>query len=410
MTPNTLINQLLYLQEPDTLDFETIVEAIHTLPDGRLAAQLSRSYFYPTGGGQEHDTGSLGEAAVLEVFKDETAGRILHVLDRPIPHGPARAHIHRERRLRHMQHHTAQHLLSQCFLRLFEIDSLSANINGYTPSTVDLAADILPRQQLDAAEDLANQIIFENRAVTSRFVTAEELRQLPMRWPPKVSENIRVVEIAGFDWSACGGTHVSATGMIGLVKIVKTERVNDKLRVHFVAGCQALEHYRTLYGVVNALAGQMNTHPQELPAAVARLNDQLKAAQRELDTLRLERLAAEAQRLAQAAEAIGSVRLVAVSLGHRSAAELRALANEFKQMAGYVAVLACHDGQKASLAVACAPASGCNARELLTRLLTPLGGRGGGDAILAQGGGAMPYQALENLLASTAAVLEGKMP
>ncbi len=398
---NTFHDQLLYLQDPACLDFEAVAEEIIPLPEGQFGVSLNRTYFYPTGGGQEHDTGTIGEAQVLEVVKDEALGRVIHTLDRAIPLGPVTAHINRERRLRHSQHHTAQHLISQCIVRIFDIDSISANINGYTPSTVDVAADSFTRRQLDQVEDLANQVVFENLPVKASFVTPEELAALPLRWPPKVTENIRIIEIAGFDYSACGGTHVTAAGTIGLVKLLKTEKVNDRLRIHFVAGHQALEHYRAAQEIVSGLAVQLNTHPQEFAPTIERMAEQLKAAQRELQTLRLARVADEARELAAAAGGdSGGRRVIVAAFDNRPVIELRALVEEFKKMTAITAVLATFDGQKVSLVTFCTPGSGSSARDLLTRLIQPLGGRGGGDAVIAQGGGAISQEQYHALIQS----------
>src|SRR5512143_2691164 len=173
--------QLLYLEDSTILEFEANVMAHLTLTDGRNGVVLDRTYFYPTGGGQEHDTGWIGSAKVLEVIKDDDHSRLVHVVEGQVGLGAVTAHIDAERRLRHMQHHTAQHLLSQCFIHLFEIESISSNINGYTPSTLDLGVPTLTREQLDQIEDLANQIIYENRPVKTYFVTPEELQSLPLR-------------------------------------------------------------------------------------------------------------------------------------------------------------------------------------------------------------------------------------
>lgn len=382
-------SQLLYLNDVTTLDFQAQVLQKVELPDNREGVILDRTFFYPTGGGQENDTGTLGNARVVDVFKDETQTEtiVIHVIEGELPLGPVSGKINAERRLRHMQHHTAQHLLSQCFIDLFDIESISSNINGYTPSTLDLAVGGLTRSQLDQIEDLANHIASETRPVRTYFVTPEQLRDLPLRKPPKVNENIRIVEIDGYDYTPCGGTHCISTGQIGGVKIIKSERQGDLTRIYFVAGVQALQYFREYQDTVLAIANQMSIHPQEVFPSVQRLLEQLKTSQRELQSLRQAQLANEARELADRSTSYGSWRGVFASFVNRPVPELRILAENLKTIPGIVAVLASYDGQKISLVVTCTEDTEIAARELLVKILAPLNGRGGGDQQIAQGGG-----------------------
>jgi len=397
--------QTLYMEDPTTLEFEVQVIELQTLPDGRVGALLDRTYFYPTGGGQEHDTGEIAGVRVLEVYKEGEPARLVHVLEREIPTGPARARIDRERRLRHMQHHTAQHLLTQCFLRLFGLETVSANINGITPTTLDLPTPSLPEGALQQAEGLANEMIYANLPVKWYFVAPQELDRLPLRKPPKVQENIRVVEIEGFDWTPCGGTHCDRTGVIGVVKIVKSERVNEKTRVHFVAGLQALEYFRLLHELVTETAVSMSLHPRDLPAAVRRQGEALRAAERELQGLRALKLQNEARDLYEKGERMGERRAIQAAYPGRAAQELRALGDELRKLPGAVAALAGYEGGKLALVAACAPDSHVNARDLLLKITAPLGLRGGGDATLAQGGGPVDAAQFEGFEALASACI-----
>lgn len=398
--------QRLHLLDVTRLEFDAHVVESFRLPDGRPAVVLDQTYFYATAGGQEHDTGSLGSAQVLDVFKAPAAGTTIHVLDRDLPPGPLTGRIDAGRRLRNMQHHTAQHLLSQCFLRLGDIDSLSANINGYSPSTLDVAAADLTRADLDKVEDMAQSVIYADLPVKSYFVTPEELADLPVRWPPAVSENIRVVEIEGYDYTPCGGTHVTRTGMIGVLKILKTERLPEGTRLHFVAGHQAFELLRGYQEIVQGLAAQFSVHPQELAAAVQRQAAQLQAMERELVRRRSEQLAAEGAALAANAAPFARGRLALAAWEDRPATEVRGLVEAFKTTPDLVAVLANWAGGKLSLIVYCGPQTGLPAPALLTRLLEPFGGRGGGSPQLAQGGGPASREQFDLFLPAARAVIE----
>jgi alanyl-tRNA synthetase len=379
--------QLLYQQDPDKLEFEASVVEVLTMPDGRTGVVLDRTYFYPTGGGQEHDTGTIGSAKVVEVFKDEQHSRLLHVVEGEVVLGPVKASIDAERRLRHMQNHSAQHLLTQCILRQTGFETVSANINGYAPSTLDILAIQISKSDLDEAEQMANRVIYENRVVKTYIVSPEELKSIPLRRPPKVSENIRIVEIDSYDYSPCGGTHVLRTGSIGLVKVVKAERQNDKIRIYFIAGLQAMEVFHNMYDSLTGLANKMTISWQDLPETVIKQADQLSASQKELLALRQVGIKYEARELVDMAEARSGIQIVRAGYENRPVSELRLLGDELKKMDGVVAFLTTYDGQKVSLIVSCGEGTAKDARQQLSSELDKIGGRGGGDARLAQGGG-----------------------
>jgi len=374
----------------DPLKFEFTADVIETFPlkDGRCGVVLPQTYFYATGGGQEHDTGDIGGQRVVNVYKDEARGIVVHVLEHPLNLGQYPARIDPARRLRSMRHHTGQHLLSSAFVHVLGIDSLSANINWDTPSTIDLDTGDVAAADLQRVEEYANGVIFADLAVKSYFAGDADVPRIPFRKPPAVTGRIRVVEIDGLDYTPCGGTHCLHTGMIGLLKIVRTERQNQKLRVHFVAGEQALQVFRQYQGVIQALVNLLGTGTEELAASVSRQLDRLKQAQVELDALRTERLSFEAHQLVQTARPMGDARLIAVLFRDRPPADLRTLANALRQKEGVVGVLGNFDGQKFSLVVCCGTGTGVDARALLARLISGIHGRGGGEPSLAQGGGA----------------------
>ena len=393
------MTEQLYFDDPLALEFTARVTESRPLDGGRFGLILPRTYFYPTSGGQEHDTGSIGEARVLDVYKEN--GDILHVSDKALAPGEYPARIDRERRLRAMQHHTAQHILSASFLEVADIESISANINGENPSTIDLELGEVDPEILQRAEEFANGILFENRTVKSYYVTDAEVPSIPFRKPPKVSGRIRVIEVDGFDYTPCGGTHCPNTGVVGLLKIVKTERVNQKLRIHFVAGYQALEYFQQMQTVAQGTAQLLNSSLEDVVTGVEKLQSQLKHAQNELDNLHGIVLGVESERLTATADMVGGLRLVTALFENRPATELRSLANRLRKEPGMVAILATFDGAKLSMVVACADDAKVDARTLLENHLAPIGGNGGGSPTLAQGGGTTNKSALEILFKQT---------
>ena len=380
-------SQFLYRDDPLTLEFETEIREWVTLPDGRSGVILKRTYFYPTGGGQAHDTGTLGAARVVDVVKSEDEAAVIHVLEGDPGEGKLHAVIDAERRIRHMQHHTGQHLLSACLMRVLNLETLSSSIRGWMPSTVDTRDVALSAEDLRRLEEAANRIIFENRQVRTFTRPDTEIADLPLRRPPKVQGKIRLVEIDGVDLVPCGGTHCPQTGMIGLLKIVRTERINHKLRIHFVTGWQALDRFREFQSVTQTLAAAFSTSSAEVADLVLKQNEQLKETERQLRRLSVAQMTCEARDLAAEARRVNDLRVVTHLWENRPAGELRTLADALKEQPDLVALLATYDGQKLVLVATCGKDTGLSARVVLNERLGRIGGRGGGDDQIAQGGG-----------------------
>lgn len=399
-------NRAAYWAEPLTWEFEARVSQKTDLGNNRFEVVLEKSYFYPSGGGQLHDTGTLGEARVVEVVRADD-GRIVHRVEGDISGPVVMARIDGARRLGHMQHHSAQHIVSRALEQLFGLETQSARISAASPSTVDVPDVEMSGSEVAQVERLVNQLVFENRPIKTYFISEDQLETVPLRRPPKVSGQIRIVEVEAFDYSACGGTHCLSTGMIGLIKIIRTERKNKKLRFHFVAGRQALATFQDEHEIVAALCQQLNTRPEEVLRLINRQTEQLAAAQQELNRLQADLLSVEAAQLTAQANPIGSVRLVTRQYLNRPMSELRELAKLLQTQADLVAALAGYDGQKLSLVVSCAAETGINGRELLAQALTPIGGKGSGDARLAQGGGSATAEQVAQVLTEVRALLKG---
>jgi alanyl-tRNA synthetase len=390
----------LYFDDPLCLEFYAEVTDILVVESGKIAAILPRTYFYPTSGGQDHDTGKIGDAQVTDVYKDEE-GRILHILDREIKPGEYPASIDKMRRFRNMQAHTAQHILSRAFDIFLNLDTLSAHINSDNPSTIDLNADQISLKDLNQVEEIANSILFENRKVKSYHISDSEISKIPFRRPPKVTGRIRVVEVDGYDYSACGGTHCPQTGMLGVIKIIRTEIQSHKLRVHFVAGYQALEIFQCTFDIVKSISGAMDAGYDQLPSAVQRQADLLYKKQLELESLRSRLISIEADRLLDSARRVGNLNLVTNIYQDKSPEEIRKLAATVRSKEGKVVILAFFENGKLSLVVGCSEDVGLDARKILNLHLGKFNGRGGGDRFLAQGGCALSVDDLEKIFCDT---------
>ncbi len=399
-----------YYTDSYTLQFDAHIVAVET-HDGRPAVLLDPGYFYPTSGGQPHDTGELrrGDAVVrvIDVVEREGDAAILHVLDRPLSPGPVAAAIDRDRRLDHMRHHTGQHILSQAFIRVAAAETVGFHLS-HQSVTIDLDRADLSAAEIDAAEALANEVIWADGPVSVRFVTLAEAAALPLRkTPPGRDGRLRLIDIDGFDLTACGGTHVARAGEVGLVKIARTERRGATTRVEFLCAGRALADYRARQDVVRQLGELLTTGAAELPAAVARLQDELKAARAELKQREAALLALEAAQLSAEAGQHGAARLVTRVFAGRSPDELRRLASAIAGTEGTVALLGLA-GERSHLVFARSADAPGDMGALLRPALAALGGRGGGSPTLAQGGGpAADEAAVAAAIAGAAAGLTG---
>jgi len=375
----------LYYTEPWRREFDAIVIAV-TPDQDRFRVRLDRTAFYPTSGGQPHDTGTLGGARVTEVLETDE-GDVEHlVAEGTLAAGQrVQGQIDWPRRFDHMQQHTGQHVLSAALHRLYDVRTMSFHL-GAEVSTIDLARELSQPEIAGAAAE-ANRIVWDDRPVTIRFVSEDEVARLPLRKEPVKGGRLRLIEVEGFDLSACGGTHVSRTGAIGMIGVRGWERFRGGTRLAFVCGGRALAAFEALRDVVDASARPLTVHPRDLPGAIERLQEERKALQREGRVLG-ERLAEhEAARLAATAETVGDVHAVLVSLDGYDANGLKAVATAAVRAGAGAAVVV--SANRPLLVVAARGAEGgsvdCGA--LVRALVARFGGKGGGRPDLAQGGG-----------------------
>jgi alanyl-tRNA synthetase len=347
--------------------------------------RLDRTAFYPTSGGQPHDTGTLGGPRVLDVWDDE-AGEVWHRLERFPPADEVEGVIDWTRRFDHMQQHTGQHLLSAAFVELRRAPTLSFHL-GTGDSSIDLERAGLSWDDAFAMEAHVNRVIWEDHPVEVRVFREDEIGDVPLRKPPQVLGPVRVVWIRDVDASACGGTHVTRTGAVGLLKISRLERYKGGTRVGFVCGGRALSHYQETLRDLQTVGADLSVHPNQVPETVARLQGDLKAARRELDTTRDALMAAESERLWAETPAIGDARRVVAYRADWGADHLAALASHLTARPRTVALLAGRDAKGVRLV--CGRGDDLpevDAAAVLRRAVERLGGRGGGTARHAQGG------------------------
>ncbi len=369
-----------------TLDrFEATVQH-QTLYQDQPAIVLDRTAFYPTGGGQPHDIGTLNDVAVIDVIKEKQADQILHVLAEPLQVKQVIGQVDWSRRFDLTQQHSGQHILSQAFIQACAAETVGFHLSQ-DYATIDLAYPSLTEDDLNRAEDIANEIVQQDRPVIARFVSPVELGHLPLRKPPSVSEKVRVVEVSQFDWSACGGTHVIHTGELGLIKIIKQERKKGGYRITFLCGRRALRHYGQVHSHLRDIAIQFRVAPHEVQETCLKQANRLKQAAKEIENLHKMLMGYQARDLIQQAPQHGGMTFVVHTLTAGDLSQVRQLAAQIIQQPKCVALLGLTASpKKGQLLFACSEDVDLDMQALLKQVTQIVGGGGGGSSSIAQGG------------------------
>jgi alanyl-tRNA synthetase len=381
------MTERLYYHDASLLSFEARVVRVEAGTGGQAMVVLDRTAFYPTSGGQPHDVGRLDAAAVVDVLDGE-AGEILHVVDaveRALMVGQVvGGQIDGPRRFDHMQQHTGQHVLSAAFERVFGVPTASVHL-GATVSTIDLDREVT-LSEITRAEDEANRVVWEDRPVMVRFVDADEALRLPLRKDPKRTGAVRLVEVEAFDLSACGGTHVSRTGSVGVIAVAGWERFKGGTRLTFVCGGRALDSHRRLRDTVTAASRVLSVAAAEITPAIEKLREEARLRERRLADQDAELVAYRAGEWRARAETIGPYRSVIRHDPTADGALLKAMAQAIVEGdAGLVAVIV-GGGTPAPIVAARSAGVLFDAGAFIRSLTSLLGGRGGGRPELAQGG------------------------
>jgi alanyl-tRNA synthetase len=403
-----IMTKKLYWNDPYLTHFTARVEDTQVQASKRLVV-LDQTAFYPTGGGQPCDTGLIKRARVLEVETAED-GRILHHLSNDVAletGETVECEIDWSRRRELMQQHTGQHILSQAFFRLFGAETRGFRITDRA-SEIDLTLEAHQEEIEEAiirAEEMANDVVFDNREIHIHELTQEDAAKLPLRKESFITECVRVVEIADFDWSPCGGTHLERTGEVGLIAIKGWERAKKMTRIHFVCGVRALRDYRAVNRTADAIARKFSVGIDETEASVARLFGENKRLSRRLRDLVEVAARAEAQELMEATSPLNGLRIISWVFEDRDFEELKLLAHRLVEQHGVIALLAAREEGLARIVFARSTDLSADMNALMKVACEKLGGRGGGKPDFAQGGGPNIH-ALETAITAARAELK----
>jgi len=373
------MTERLYLSDPYLRRFHARV--VRTLwRDGKLAIVLDRSAFYPEGGGQPGDRGTLDGASVVDT--QEQDGDVLHLVDATGWNAEeVEGVIDWNRRFDHMQQHHGQHLLSAAFQRLHDAPTVSFHL-GEKTCTIDLDCPLerLTADALRSAEAAANESIWQNHPVIARDFTGAERARLTLRKEPVKGD--RVILVEGVDASPCGGTHPRRTGDVGCIAVLRAQRWGSgATRVEFVCGNRVVRQLIQSTDTIARAAAALRVAPAEIVEGATRLSGEAQARRKAFEALEAKLSAQVAEQLI-AAHPSGAISHTVE--GGMQAAKLLAGALVAR---GRTALIASGDGERVHLCFARPQGSGPSMSSILKNVLPIIGGKGGGSAEMAQGSG-----------------------
>nr|WP_263325024.1 alanine--tRNA ligase-related protein [Neobacillus sp. Marseille-Q6967] len=375
----------LYYDNPYIKSFQTKVIQQTIDPSGKPYVVLEKTAFYPTGGGQPHDTGTIHDVKVVNV--EETDGEIRHYLEKDVKlPDEIIGEVDWNRRFDHMQQHAGQHILSAAFENLFGYKTVSFHL-GTESLTIDLDIEQLTEHDALAAEKLANTIILENRPIETKWVTNEELSQYTLRKELSVTDDIRLVIIPDFDYNGCGGTHPKETGQVRAIKILDWERQKKKTRVQFICGNRVIEQFHQKQQILLELTRLLNAPEKEMGSAVQRLIESGKEQSKTIEMLKDSLLQYEADQLINEFLQRGEM-VIGKLYQNRTIQELQKLARLIAAANNTITFICVAENEnRIQIVGAKGSQSLCNMQQLISGILPLINGKGGGNESFAQGGG-----------------------
>jgi len=386
-----MMTEKLYYKNAYQKDFTSkILEVIELKGElkGKYGIILEKTCFYPEGGGQLGDTGKIDKINVLDTqFKD---GEIIHITEKSLEIGKeVKGKIDWPRRYKFMQNHTAQHILSESFLKELRGETISVHL-GENSLTLDVKLSKLKWADVYKVENLANNIISENREIEIHWVGKDDLDKFPLRKKPKVNEDIRIVEVGKFDYSPCGGTHCKSSSEIGTIKVLKWIKVKNGFRVEFICGERALSDYQWKNKMILEIAEFLAVKKNDLKDSVEKLFEENKIQRKQIEEMQYKLLEDKFKKELNQTQKIEGIPIVKLIFNDGNFKIIRKIVTNFIEVEKCIILIVNIVNNKANLIFARSSIGNENQVEMntLLKLLTSkLGGKGGGKTNFAQGGG-----------------------
>ena len=366
----------LYLENPCKVEFEAqVVEKVAW--EQKPALILDQTCFYPESGGQPCDKGMINGIEVIKVLEDEA--RIIHLVAEDMSSDKVTGRVDWQTRFDHMQQHSGQHILSQSFHELLGAETLAFHL-GEAISTLEMDLRKISEEEVENIERRANEIVFEDREIKCYFIPEEKIESVPLRRPPKKKGLIRVVEVSDFDFSACGGTHVRRTGEIGLIKIIRLERIRNNIRFEFICGRRALEDYLRKNRILRELSTRFTVNEGEILCSVEKLSSDLKSQQRNRKKMQEKIAQYEAQEIMQEAEG----KVIKEVFVDKTPEEVRFLVLSIIRKGDFVVLFGLKTEERGHLILACSENLDIDMREIVPLVSPLIKGKGGGSSSLVE--------------------------
>jgi alanyl-tRNA synthetase len=366
----------LYFEDPYRTEFEAKVVKRMTYK-GAPALILDQTCFYPESGGQPADRGTIDRVEVVHAVEEDD--QILHLIKKEVSSDKVVGKIDWERRFDHMQQHAGQHILSQSFYELLQAATRSFHL-GEEVSTVEIDLREVRDEDVERVEKRANARMFEDREIKTYFIDEKEVERIPLRRPPQKTGRLRIVEVADYDYSACGGTHPKRTGEVGLIKILRWERIRDNIRFEFICGRRALDDYIWKNRSLRELSNRLTAHERDVLDSVEKLFADLKSEKRKNRKLQEKLLQYEAREIIRKTEG----KIIKNIYTERSREEIKHLALNIIRAGECVVLYGVKDERGVHLVLARSDAADIDLRELIPELSSLIKGKGGGRPSLVE--------------------------
>jgi len=373
----------LYEENPYVKEFQAkVIEEVQV--ENHYEVVLDQTAFYPTGGGQPCDVGTLSGIPVQDVFKKN--GVIYHVLSSSLEgKGEVTGLIDWQRRFDYMQQHSGQHILSRAFEILYKIDTVGFHL-GEEFVTIDLQIDQLSEEMIEKVEHLSNQIVMENRAIHKYLLSPDQMTEQAIAKIPELDDYVRLVDIAHFDSCPCAGTHPNYTGEIGLIKVLGTEKIRNNIRLTFVCGYRALNYFHRIQLELANIASLLKTNWVNIKEKTEFLMEERNQFEAQIKSLKLEILPYQIENWRQKAESIGEAYLVEAVLENKEMQEIKKWMQEIVQSPSYIVLFTMKSKDKVQFLLQRSENVNLSMNDVLKLGLETVHGKGGGNPKVAQGG------------------------